>query len=100
MASDFSIFATDVQNKCPGCPWGGLDLSPAVYDALTYPGAHGSDIDPAGPLTGHWGFTSGGSTPSPPPPSGSENRIHPNGNDSKCLDVRGGRVANGTPVQM
>lgn len=26
--------------------------------------------------------------------------IHPNGNVNKCLDVRGGVMANGTPVQM
>ena len=36
----------------------------------------------------------------PPPPSGSGQAIHPNGDDSKCLDVRGAVFANGTPVQM
>ena len=40
-----------------------------------------------------------GSNPPPPPPSGSH-QIHPNGNTGKCLDVQGGVMANGTPVQM
>lgn len=26
--------------------------------------------------------------------------LHPNGDTSKCLDVRGAQYANGTPVQM
>lgn len=42
---------------------------------------------------------SGGSAPPPPPPTGSH-QIHPNGNKAKCLDVKGGVLANGTPVQM
>lgn len=29
-----------------------------------------------------------------------DNEIHPNGNNNKCLDVRGAVYANGTPVQM
>ena len=41
----------------------------------------------------------GQSGTNPPPPSGSH-VIHPNGNTSKCLDVQGGVLANGTPVQM
>ena len=92
-------------HQCPGCPYGGLDLSPAVYDALTYPGAHGSDSYPGGPLYGSWDFASGSSSPSNPPSgsgsgSGGSHRIHPNGNTSKCLDVQGAVFANGTPVQM
>ena len=27
-------------------------------------------------------------------------QIHPNGNNAKCLDVKGDVLANGTPVQM
>ena len=33
-------------------------------------------------------------------PSNVPHQIHPNGNKSKCLDVKGGVLANGTPVQM
>lgn len=43
---------------------------------------------------------SGSSTPPPPPPPSGTHQIHPNGNKSKCLDVKGGVIANGTPVQM
>ncbi|KAJ3554495.1 hypothetical protein NM688_g3080 [Phlebia brevispora] len=43
----------------------------------------------------------GSGSSSPPPPSGgSGNRIHPNGDTSKCLDVQGGNFADGTPVQI
>ena len=69
-----------------------------TYAALTYPGAHGSDSDPSGPLYGSWDFSSGGSS-SPPPASGTYT-IHPNGDESKCLDVEGANYANGTPVDM
>ncbi|KAG6815704.1 hypothetical protein H0H87_012088 [Tephrocybe sp. NHM501043] len=36
----------------------------------------------------------------PPPRNSPPVTIHPNGNKSKCLDVRGGVVANGTAVQV
>ncbi|KAF5376280.1 hypothetical protein D9615_008510 [Tricholomella constricta] len=36
----------------------------------------------------------------PPPSNGWAIPIHPNGNTAKCLDVRGGVLANGTPVQI
>ncbi|KDQ32888.1 carbohydrate-binding module family 13 protein, partial [Pleurotus ostreatus PC15] len=39
------------------------------------------------------------STTSVPPPAAGV-AIHPNGNNAKCMDVRGGSVANGTPVQI
>ena len=42
----------------------------------------------------------GGSSGSPPPPSGSYHQIHPNGDTSKCLDVEAANYANGTPVDM
>ena len=46
-------------------------------------------------------LSAAGSGPSnpPPPPTGSH-QLHPNGNSGKCLDVQGGVMANGTPVQM
>ena len=46
-------------------------------------------------------LSAAGSSGTPPPsgPSGSH-QIHPNGNSGKCLDVKGGVMANGTPVQM
>ncbi|KAJ8520470.1 hypothetical protein ONZ45_g2708 [Pleurotus djamor] len=42
------------------------------------------------------------STTMPPPTSTPKPfiQLHPNGNKSKCVDVRGGVVANGTPVQI
>ena len=43
---------------------------------------------------------SGTSTPPPPPPPPNGVQIHPNGNTGKCLDVKSGVIANGTPVQM
>ena len=88
-------------SQCPGdCPYGALDLSPALFDYFTWPGAHGSSTDP-GVLYGSWDFgNGGGSTSPPPPPSGGGNRIHPNGNNGKCLDVQGAVLANGTPVQL
>lgn len=43
----------------------------------------------------------GGTTPPPPPPPASNVvQLHPNGDSSKCLDVRAAEYANGTPVQM
>lgn len=41
-----------------------------------------------------------GSSGNTPPPSSGTYRIHPNGNNAKCLDVVGGVFANGTPVDM
>ncbi|KAL0945344.1 hypothetical protein HGRIS_000842 [Hohenbuehelia grisea] len=38
--------------------------------------------------------------PPPPPPTPRGREIHPNGNRSKCLDVRGNSQQNGTPVQI
>ncbi|RDB27201.1 Extracellular exo-alpha-L-arabinofuranosidase [Hypsizygus marmoreus] len=35
-----------------------------------------------------------------PPPSNNGIALHPNGNNNKCLDVRGAQFANGTPVQI
>jgi hypothetical protein len=42
----------------------------------------------------------GGSTPPPPPPPPVGRAVHPNGDTSKCVDVKGAVFANGTPVQM
>ncbi|KAF7796197.1 hypothetical protein EIP86_007371 [Pleurotus ostreatoroseus] len=43
----------------------------------------------------------GGTTPPPPPPPASNVvQLHPNGDSSKCLDVRAAEYANGTPVQI
>ncbi|RDB27204.1 Endo-1,4-beta-xylanase A [Hypsizygus marmoreus] len=36
----------------------------------------------------------------PPKPPVSTTEIHPNGNTKKCLDIRGAKYANGTPVQI
>ncbi|RDB27198.1 Extracellular exo-alpha-L-arabinofuranosidase [Hypsizygus marmoreus] len=38
--------------------------------------------------------------PPRPPPSQKGTALHPNGNNNKCLDVRGAKFANGTPVQI
>jgi hypothetical protein len=48
--------------------------------------------------TSHRRFCPSGNFPPPPPPSG--RNLNPNLNFNKCLDVRGGVFANGTPVQM
>ena len=91
-------------------------MTDGLFNYLTWAGAANSATDP-GVIYGSWDFTGskgsadggapvsgGGSTTSPPPPpppsSGSGNRIHPNGDTSKCLDVQGAVFANGTPVQM
>ncbi|KAJ3555392.1 hypothetical protein NM688_g2600 [Phlebia brevispora] len=73
-------------------PYGGLDLSPGLFDYFTWPGAAGSSTDP-GVLTGSWSF--GGSSS-----GGGGVTIHPNGDESKCLDVSGANYANGTPVDI
>jgi hypothetical protein len=39
-------------------------------------------------------------TPPEPPVKHKGREIHPNGNRKKCVDVRGDRRENGTPVQM
>jgi hypothetical protein len=46
----------------------------------------------------HHRFCPSGAFPPPPPPLG--RNLNPNLNLNKCLDVRGGVFANGTPVQM
>ena len=86
--------------QCPGCVYAQLDLSPGVYDALTHPGAHGTPTNPTGPIYGTWDYAGSGGSTGPSSPSSGGNRIHPNGDSSKCLDVQGGKFANGTPVQM
>lgn len=84
-----------MKRQCPGCPYGGLDLSTGLFDYFTWAGAAGSPTDP-GVLTGTWNFeSSGGSAP-----SAGGVQLHPNGDSSKCLDVEGGVYANGTPVDM
>ena len=54
---------------------------PALFYVLGAPLAFspdaGSDVGPTGPLL-----------------------LHPNGDTGKCLDVRGAKFENGTPVQM
>ena len=65
-----------------------------------YPDAASSWITTVRSQSWPVGSSTGSSNPPPPPPSGSGNRIHPNGDTSKCLDVQGGKYANGTPVQM
>ena len=80
--------------ECPTCEYGGLDLAPALFDFFTWAGAHGSATDP-GVIYGSWDFVGGSSGGG----SGG-NRIHPNWDTSKCLDVSGGNFADGTPVQM
>lgn len=44
--------------------------------------------------------SSGSSGTPSSPSSGGTHQLHPNGNKAKCVDVQGGVVANGTPVQM
>ena len=71
----------------------GISCSDIVF--FTWSGAHGSNTDP-GVIYGSWSFvgsSSGGG-------GSSGNRIHPNGDTSKCLDVASANFANGTPVQM
>ena len=76
-----------------------IDFAPSAYyyqhNPSTYDYNAFTASSPAVPA-------SGGSTPPPPPPppTPTGQRIHPNGNNAKCLDVQGGTLANGTPVQM
>ena len=69
------------------------DFAPSGYFYHPVPDTYNYNV-----YTASWqGPVTGGSNP-PPPSTGQ--RIHPNGNTSKCLDVQGGIFANGTPVQM
>lgn len=47
-----------IMDQCPGCPWGGLDLTPALFEYFAPLGA--------GIIHGEWHF--GGEAPPPPPP--------------------------------
>jgi len=49
-----------VQDTCPGCPWGGLDLSPGLFSFFADQGV--------GIIYGEWDFTDGSGSPPPPPP--------------------------------
>ncbi|KAJ3525566.1 hypothetical protein NM688_g8384 [Phlebia brevispora] len=85
-----------IVDMCPGCPYGGLDLSPGLFDYFTWAGAAGSSSDP-GVLTGSWYYTGGSGSGSS---SSGSHTIHPNGNPNKCLDVEGANYQNGTPVDI
>jgi len=49
-----------IVDECPGCPYNGLDLSPAVFSAI-------ADIN-LGVIYGDWEYGAGAPPPSPPPP--------------------------------
>ena len=73
------------------------DFAPANYFYQPNPSLYNYNVFTAG-----WSgaVQTGGSNPPPPPPTPTNSRIHPNGNNNKCLDVQGGVFADGTPVQM
>jgi len=48
-----------IQDSCPGCPYGGLDLSPGLFQ-------HFADLG-AGVLSGDWDYGSGYVAPAPAP---------------------------------
>jgi hypothetical protein len=50
-----------IQDACPSCPYGGLDLSPSLFQ-------HFADLG-TGVISGDWDYGSGAPAPPPPPPA-------------------------------
>lgn len=50
-----------IVDTCPGCPWGGLDLTPSLFSFFASQGA--------GIIYGEWEFGSGAQAPAPPRPT-------------------------------
>jgi len=49
-----------IMDECPGCPYGGLDMSEGLFQFFAPLGV--------GVLYGSWEFNDGGGSPPPPPP--------------------------------
>ena len=54
--------------KCPGCPYGGLDMSRGLFDFFA--------SESVGVLYGTWNYNGGGGDPPPPPPPPSPTTHH------------------------